>query len=109
MLYSKGQTIYKYELIKKIGSGQFGEVWIATDRAIKASLAIKILDTDRCSIDERLLEAQIGNRLEHSNLINIKNADVVTLENGLKTLVVITMPYYSNGSVVTKVNAANFL
>lgn len=63
MTYSPGMQIYKYNLVQKVGGGEFGEVWTADDNAIKNRLAVKLLDQARCSIDERLLEAQIGNRL----------------------------------------------
>ena len=109
MNYTSGMQIYKYHLTSKIGGGEFGEVWTADDKAIDTRLAVKLLDQVSCSIDERLLEAQIGNRLLHPNVINIKYADVISIGDPPTPVVIIAMPYYSNGSVVSKVNAANFL
>jgi hypothetical protein len=37
-----------------------------------ADAAVKLLDKEQYSIDERLLEAQIGNRLQHTDIVNIK-------------------------------------
>ena len=107
MNYSKGSLIYKYELKDRIGGGNFGEVWTATDVAIDASVAVKFLDKTQYPIDERLLEAQIGNRLQHSNVVNIKGADVIDVE-GLP-VVAISMPYYANGSLPSRLNSLNFL
>jgi serine/threonine protein kinase len=107
--YNAGDRIYKYELINKLGSGGFAPVWKAADVALRTVYAIKILDTSQYSIDERLLEAQIGNRLQHPNVVNIKNADVVSIGNPSVPVVIIAMPVYSNGSVASRLNSANFL
>ena len=107
MAYKQGDEIYKYRLERRIGGGNFGEVWTATDLAINAKGAVKILDQDQYTIDERLLEAQIGNRLNHPNVINIKGADVINFNE--KNIVVISMPYYEKGSVLSRLNGGNFL
>jgi|LSQX01.3.fsa_nt_gb serine/threonine protein kinase len=107
MKYTKGQTIYKYVLDSYIGGGNFGEVWLATDAAIAAKLAVKFLDQSGISIDERLLEAQIGNRLHHANVVNITGADV--LDIGGNAVVAIAMPYLSQGAITQHVNSANFV
>ena len=77
MKYHTGETIYKYELQDYIGGGEFGEVWLAKDIALDSQCALKLLPRNDISIDERLLEAQIGNRLQHNNVVNIKYADVI--------------------------------
>ena len=65
--FKQGETIYKYELQNKIGGGEFGEVWLAIDRSIGTQVAIKLLDGKNASVDERLIEAKIGNHLNHQN------------------------------------------
>jgi serine/threonine protein kinase len=109
LLYSPGMEIYKYRLQNIIGRGEFGEVWTAQDAALDTTIAIKLLDKERISIDERLLEARIGASLNHPNVVNIKGADIIDFCNPPVSIVVITMPYYANGSVAGKVNSANFL
>ena len=71
-MYNVNDQIYKYQLVKRIGGGNFGEVWLANDNTLKTQCALKLLPKNDTSIDERLLEAQIGNRLQHNNVINIK-------------------------------------
>ena len=71
MAYSTGDRIYKYILENRIGGGSFGEVWIATDIAINTKIALKLLDKTQYTIDERLLEAQIGNRLQRTQMLLI--------------------------------------
>jgi serine/threonine protein kinase len=99
-------TLYKYRLISKIGAGGFGEVWLAHDLAVQREYAVKILQPG-VSVDERLREAQIGNRLEHNNLVYVHQADVVPVAGD--HAVILAMDYQSNGSVETLANPAGYL
>lgn len=101
-----GMNLYKYRLISKIGAGSFGEVWLAHDLAVQREYAIKILQPG-VSVDERLREAQIGNRLEHNNLVYVHQADVVPLAGG--HAVILAMDYQPNGSVEGLANPAGYL
>lgn len=101
-----GQSIYKYVLQKSIGGGGFGDVWLAHDRTIARDVAVKIL-AEGVAIDERLQEARIGNHLDHSNLVKMHYADVVQ-HNGAE-LVIIAMDFHANGSILSRVNAGNFM
>jgi serine/threonine protein kinase len=101
-----GTTIYKYRLISLIGQGQFGQVWLAHDLALGCEYAIKILKPG-VPIDLRLREAQIGHRLRHNNLVHVHQADVVP--SGSDHVVIIAMDYLPEGSIIRRVNPANFL
>lgn len=107
LIFKQGEVIYKYQLQNKVGGGGFGEVWLAYDRSIDTQVAIKLLDAKTVSVDERLIEAQIGNRLNHQNLVKVHYADVVDY-NGTP-LVIISMDYHNQGSIVSKLNSGNFL
>jgi len=107
MKYSAGEEIYKYKLVSYIGGGEFGEVWLTKDIALDSLCALKLLPRNDISIDERLLEAQIGCRLQHSNVVNIKYADIVQYKS--EPIVTIAMPYYKNGSILSQLNSNNFL
>lgn len=109
MKYHVGERIYKYELQSYIGGGAFGEVWLAKDCALDSQCALKLLPRNDTSIDERLLEAQIGNRLQHANVVNIKYADVIQYGTPIQPVVTIAMPFYSHGSVLSQLNSNNFL
>lgn len=101
-----GMTLYKYRLVSKIGAGSFGEVWLAHDLAVQREYAVKILQPG-VSVDERLREAQIGNRLEHNNLVYVHQADVVPVSG--EHAVILAMDYQPNGSVETLANPAGYL
>lgn len=109
MMYNIGSQIYKYTLIKKIGGGNFGEVWLTEDISLKSQCALKLLSQNNISIDERLTEAQIGNKLKHNNVVNIRYADIVQYGDPPSPIVMIAMPYFKNGSVLSQVNSCNFL
>lgn len=106
VIFSAGMQLYKYRLSGKIGQGSFGEVWLARDLAIQREYAVKILKPG-VSVDARLREAQIGNRLEHNNLVYVHQADVVPVAEG--HAVILAMDYQSHGSVETLANPAGYL
>lgn len=101
-----GMNLYKYHLVSKIGAGSFGEVWLAHDVAVQREYAVKVLQPG-VSVDKRLREAQIGNRLEHNNLVYIHQADVVPVSGD--HAVILAMDYQPNGSVDTLANPAGYL
>lgn len=109
MNYKSGDIIYKYQLVQNIGGGNFGTVWVAKDQSLDTICAVKLLDKNTSSIDERLLEARIGTRLSHANVVNIKYADIVNHGTPPSPVVVIVMPFYPKGSITTQVNPGNFV
>jgi serine/threonine protein kinase len=102
-----GDSLYKYQLTRKIGGGNFGEVWLAHDLAISRDVAVKILDESMAPVAENLKEAQLGHRLEHQNVVHVHYADVVQV-NGTN-VVLIAMDFHPSGSVIGQLNPSNFL
>ncbi|MCP5220754.1 MAG: serine/threonine protein kinase [Zoogloeaceae bacterium] len=105
--FNAGDRLYKYQLQRHIGGGNFGEVWLAHDLTLARDVAIKILDESMASVAEHLNEAKVGNRLDHANVIHVHYADVVATPPG--DVVAIAMDYHPNGSVTTQLNPSNFL
>lgn len=101
-----GQQLYKYQLLTPIGSGSFGEVWLARDATLSREFAVKILRPNM-TVDARLREAQIGNRLTHNNLVRVHQADVVL--HGGAEIVMLAMDYHPEGSVEKLANPAGFV
>ena len=97
-----GMQVYKYSLKHRIGSGSFGEVWLATDNGVGHDYAIKILRPG-IPVHERLREAHIGHSLMHNNLVRVHQADVV---NGL---VIIAMDYLPEGAITKLANPSGYI
>lgn len=101
-----GMQVYKYALKHRVGSGSFGEVWLATDNAVGHDYAIKILRPG-VPVNERLREAHIGHTLTHNNLIRVHQADVVPV--GGQHLVIIAMDYLPDGSITKLANPSGYM
>lgn len=102
-----GEQIYKYQLTKYLGGGQFGDVWLAHDASIDSMVAVKIIQSTSDQVINKLQEAQIGNRLNHPNLVKVHYADVINHKSN--TLAIIAMDNYTNGSISNQINPRGFL
>ena len=103
-----GDTIYKYKLIRKLGAGAFGQVWLAEDTSINNTVALKILPSDFKNVATVLEEARIGHKFNHDNLLQIHYADIITLNDG-SAITLIAQDYKPNGTVERLLNTHNFL
>lgn len=97
MQYTEGYLLDgRYELKRFIGSGTFGEVWVATDKATDLEIAIKVyVSMDEKGLKEFKKEFQISFELNHTNLLHANYLGVNT-EDKRPYLV---MPYCPDGSV----------
>jgi serine/threonine protein kinase len=91
-------SIDKYQIIKPLGSGRFGQVYHVFDRALRAEKAIKVLsNADPAAFMKNLEEAQILNRCKHKHIVTINEANIFAV-NGQKR-VVLDLEYISEGSL----------
>lgn len=91
-------SIDKYQIIKSLGSGQYGQVYHAFDRALKADKAIKVLKTtDPSTFLEGLKEAQILNRCNHKHIVSINEANIFMVGNEQR--VVLDLEFIPEGSL----------
>ena len=97
MEYSEGYLLdNRYQLERFIGSGTFGEVWVAIDKATDLEVAIKVyVSMDEKGLQEFKTEFQISFELNHTNLLHA-NYLGVNAEDKRPYLV---MPYCPDGSV----------
>ena len=97
MKYSEGSLLDdRYQLKRFIGSGTFGEVWVAHDMATDIEVAIKVyVAMDELGLNEFKKEFQISFELNHTNLLHA-NYLGVNMEDKRPYLV---MPFCPDGSV----------
>lgn len=90
--------IDKYQIIKPLGSGNFGQVYHVFDRALRAEKAIKVLgNPDPTTFMKNLEEAQILNRCRHKHIVTINEANIFVV-NG-QPRVVLDLEYIAEGSL----------
>src|SRR5687768_13182251 len=69
----EGQHFAHYQIIRLLGKGGMGEVFLALDEKLKRNVALKLLPTDFTSDKERLRrfqqEAQAASALNHPNIL----------------------------------------
>ena len=83
-----------YQLLRQLGSGSFGDVWLAHNMLADIDVAIKFYGTlDQKGIEDFRNEFKIAYRLRHPNLLNINHFDVY------ENCPYLVMPYCAHGSV----------
>lgn len=97
MKYSEGYLLdNRYQLERFVGSGTFGEVWVAVDKATDLEVAIKVyVSMDEKGLQEFKKEFQISFELNHTNLLHANYLGV----NSEDKRPYLVMPYCPDGSV----------
>jgi serine/threonine protein kinase len=91
-----------FELIRRLGAGYFGEVWLATDTGLDVQRAVKFIPESRVlDPDNFYLEAQILQAVEHTNVVRVY--DTGNTDDGR---VYVSMEYLSKGSLEDETKGA---
>ncbi len=97
-----GKTIGQFEIVKKIGEGGMGEVWLAEDTLLERKVVLKFLprhlsvtDSDEARF---LQEARAAARLNHPNIVQIHEMGEVDERS------FIVMEYMEGGSLRNRLN-----
>lgn len=63
----------RYRLVRQIGIGGMGEVWLAEDRRSESRVALKFVadESDSAAVERLQNEWRIGSRLMHANIIRV--------------------------------------
>jgi serine/threonine protein kinase len=80
MSFQKGSTVEthaKYEILDKLGEGNYGMVFLARHQEIKREVAIKVLISEKGVITEFQHEAWVQGKLSHPNIVSV--IDFVTI------------------------------
>jgi hypothetical protein len=71
-----GEKVRQYELIRRLGKGGMGEVFLARDTRLGRRVAIKFLHTQDPALVQRfVLEARATARCNHENIVTLYEAD----------------------------------
>ncbi len=101
-----GRTLCHYEILRKLGEGGMGEVWLARDTKLEREVAIKVLAPEVAANPERLerfrREAKAVAALNHPNIVTIYSVE----EDG--NVPFFTMEYVE-GTTLSKVIPVNGL
>ncbi len=75
-----GMKVAGYEIIRRLGAGGMGEVWLANQTAMGRKVALKILSpaltSDQDFVNRFLKEIQTAAKLEHTNIVTAFDAGV---------------------------------
>ncbi len=78
--YMIAQRISHYDVIRKIGSGGMGEVYLVEDTRLRRQAALKVLSDISVEFEDRLLrfqlEARAASALNHPNIVTIYDIGV---------------------------------
>ncbi len=105
---SSSQMLGRYRILRRIGKGGMGDVWLAEDPRLHRQVAIKTLPTHSQSDREFSLrfahEAQAAAALNHPHILSIHDFGEQPFSNG-QSITYIVMPYIAGGSLADKIPA----
>ncbi|OJF75874.1 MAG: hypothetical protein BKP49_10475 [Treponema sp. CETP13] len=92
------QKIYKYQILKQLGEGNYGKVYKVFDETLKTEKALKIIQCDNEeTILKNLNEAQVLYQCKHKHIVNINEANIITINK--RSYLCIDMELVNGGSV----------
>ena len=74
-MFILGHQLGKYEILKTLGSGGFGTVYLVRDTWIDKKVAIKVPHKQNGEFDELLREPRLLAALDHTNIVSIVTAE----------------------------------
>lgn len=96
-----GTWLGRYEIVRRLGAGGMGEVYLAEDKRLNRKVALKFLPAklvqDELAKRRLLREAQAAARLDHPNICSIHEAEE---ENGRSFIV---MQYIEGETLATRI------
>src|SRR5687767_2158400 len=84
-----------FDYKKKLGEGNFGEVWLVVETGLNVVCAVKRIPLGKVlDADNFFLEAQVLKEAEHPNTIKVFDTGYLS-----DTEIYLTMEYYDKGSL----------
>jgi len=102
-MLSPGQELNHFIIVKKIGEGGMGEVYLAEDRKLSRKVALKVLPYDLLEDSDRLerfyREAKTAAKISHPNVMSIYDFGTCRPDGVDKDLNYIVMEYIEGESL----------
>ncbi len=101
-MFYEGRQIGSYTLLRKLGKGGFGEVWLAERRSqfVTKKVAVKLPLDEQVNFDAIRQEAELWEQASgHANVLPIIDADIIDGQ------VVIVSEYADGGSLADRIRA----
>ncbi len=102
-------TLGRYRLLRRIGRGGMGEVWLAEDPRLQRQVALKVLPLRKRDDQEFLLrferEARAAAALHHPHILPVHDYGQQQMPDD-QTVTYLVMSYVSGGSVDDRLKAA---
>src|SRR5580693_3913726 len=99
----KRRTIEHYELIRRIGAGGSGVVYLATDTLLQRPVVLKLLKRGNLSVEQmrttQLREARLASAIDHPNVCAIYEVGEAPSESGSGEEAYIVMQYIPGKSL----------
>ena len=97
MMLNPGQEVAHFKIVRKLGEGGMGEVYLAEDNKLHRQVALKILQSEFLSNEDRLTrfrrEAQMAAQVNHSNVMAIYEFDSIRLDDAQQDMTYIVSEY----------------
>ena len=105
LVTTSSMILGRYHLLRKIGHGGMGEVWLAEDPRLHRQVAIKTLPVHNQSDQEFLQrferEARAAAALNHPHILPVHDYGDQTLPDG-QAITYIVMPYVAGGTLTDR-------
>lgn len=100
----------RYRLVRPLGRGGMGEVWLAEDTQLRRQVAAKLLPivpaTDRTYLQDFEREARTAASLEHPHILPVHDFGDQPVVEG-KIITYLITPYISGGSLADRIRAVD--